>query len=730
MKKILAVFMASILLAPAYVGAQSGGIVLLDSFGEFSKGDSVFIYGNVGLPEPNSYLILKITNPRGDICQIQQILPLQDGTFVMDKVPLRGNICGIDGVYEIEVFYGYKKNTATFSVSSIVKSEPTNSQYVVTAAEYVNQVIDDLRPADSASLKLRLADSNDLRVSLYVFKDAVDYDITDNLLYGVDAVFRPAIYSFLNAADDLEQSGKITSDTKTTLSDDVITSIFYYQIGDKNTALDIIYRTYNVLTSSDPTTENTVSVPYEDLEDTLLNLMTKTGSVMSRDVQKEIALIFSRGQGPIYADDLGEMLDLLSKTRFLDVILLKDDPIYSALNSEWETERLTLVDKQTIVDLLEKSPDVDILHDATLLLRGLDSVERFISTPSGTSETNLATLIEPEWTSLYRYLNTTSSAQDILGKKSEIESMKSVTQISERISKAVDLSENTGIGVELSDEWALLLVEVDGARSLEEILSIISQFDTTITELREKRNPLSILTFEYNRMAEQAQRQADYANLAIIEEALKILKAASILDANGSTTSRIDRAELLLTWASEKAPTIRASLDAYTKVQFKERAGEILQRANSLNGLVDIALDNHRFEVGFEDFADSIKAKVDRVQSLVVAERLFEADEALDAAYREWQLVLNAYSNNPDTTVGFSLAELKRIEYRKTIQLIDDVVDRYASADFNEHAADHNAMPQNSATTKLCTRSTFALTSQQSAHFKPMVVKNVHKTVQ
>ena len=67
------------------------------------------------------------------------------------------------------------------------------------------------------------------------------------------------------------------------------------------------------------------------------------------------------------------------------------------------------------------------------------------------------------------------------------------------------------------------------------------------------------------------------------------------------------------------------------------------------------------------------------MQSLVVAERLFEADEALDAAYREWQLVLNAYSNNPDTTVGFSLAELKRIEYRKTIQLIDDVVDRYAS---------------------------------------------------
>ena len=48
------------------MGAQSGGIVLLDSFGEFSKGDSVFIYGNVGLPEPNSYLIENYKSERPD----------------------------------------------------------------------------------------------------------------------------------------------------------------------------------------------------------------------------------------------------------------------------------------------------------------------------------------------------------------------------------------------------------------------------------------------------------------------------------------------------------------------------------------------------------------------------------------------------------------------------------------------------------------------------------------
>ena len=693
MKKTLAVFLMAVLLAPAYVGAQSGGIVLLDNFGNFSKGESVFIYGNAGVPTPNSFLILKITNPNGDICQIQQILPLQDGTFVMDKVPLRGNICGMAGSYEVEVFYGDRKSIASFSVSTSVKPDLTDSQYAAAANEYVSQVINDVAPADSTNLNSRLAAaSGDLRVILYIFKDTVGYTITDKVLYGVDAALRPAVYSFLNAADDLEQSGKISPSTKMTLTDDVITSIFYYQIGDKTAALDIIYRTYDVLTGADPTTEIATSVPYEDLEDTLLNLMTKTGSVMSRDVQKEIALIFSRGQGPIYVDELGGMLDFLTKTRFLDVVLLKNDPLYSVLKSEWETERITLVEKNTVAKLLAQSSDVNEMHEAAILLRGLDRVERFISTPTGTSEENLAALIEPEWTSLQRYLNTASSAQSILEKSSEIKSIKSVTQISERISKAVDLSGTAGIGVELSGEWAALLSDVDNARSLEEILSIVSRFDATIIELREKRNPIAILTFEYRRMAEQAQRQADYANLAVIEEAIKILEAAARLNAEGSTAGRIDRVELLLTWVSEKAPIIREDLDAYTDVQFKERAGKILHRANSLNALVYMALENHRFEVGFEDFADSIMAKVDRVQSLVVAERLHEADEALDAAYDEWQIILKMYSDNPDTEVPFTLIELKRIEYRKLIQLVDDAVDRYANANFNEHTANYDKL--------------------------------------
>ena len=46
-----------------------------------------------------------------------------------------------------------KKSTVDVFSIIYVKSEPTDSQYVVDA-EYVSQVIDDVKPADSTSLKI------------------------------------------------------------------------------------------------------------------------------------------------------------------------------------------------------------------------------------------------------------------------------------------------------------------------------------------------------------------------------------------------------------------------------------------------------------------------------------------------------------------------------------------------------------------------------------------------
>ncbi len=72
--------------------------------------------------------------------------------------------------------------------------------------------------------------------------------------------------------------------------------------------------------------------------------MTKTHTVMSSEVKEEIAFIFSRGIGPLYAEDLDKMLDLLTKTRFLDVILRNSDPLYRLVQTEWESTKSSLTE--------------------------------------------------------------------------------------------------------------------------------------------------------------------------------------------------------------------------------------------------------------------------------------------------------------------------------------------------------------------------------------------------
>ena len=66
--------------------------------------------------------------------------------------------------------------------------------------------------------------------------------------------------------------------------------------------------------------------------------------------------------------------------------------------------------------------------------------------------------------------------------------------------------------------------------SIDEILEIVSDFDRSMTELREKRNPVSILKFEYQVMKKQAEFQADYNNLFLIDNALKILDTAEQME--------------------------------------------------------------------------------------------------------------------------------------------------------------------------------------------------------
>ena len=86
------------LLMPVYANAQtSDRITILDNFGEYDKGEPLFIYGQVANPVENAFLIMQIINPRGDLCQIQQLVPLTTGDFITEVIPLEGRICGLSG---------------------------------------------------------------------------------------------------------------------------------------------------------------------------------------------------------------------------------------------------------------------------------------------------------------------------------------------------------------------------------------------------------------------------------------------------------------------------------------------------------------------------------------------------------------------------------------------------------------------------------------------------------
>ncbi|MEJ2259886.1 MAG: hypothetical protein P8X78_05190 [Nitrosopumilaceae archaeon] len=108
-----------------------------------------------------------------------------------------------------------------------------------------------------------------------------------------------------------------------------------------------------------------------------------------------------------------------------------------------------------------------------------------------------------------------------------------------------------------------------------------------------------ILKFEYHAMKEQAELQADYNNLFLIDNALKILDTAEQMESGNPSITRIDRIEVLLVWASEIAPKIKSDLDAQDEDAIKARAGNVLERAKSLENLVELSLKTKRFRRGY-----------------------------------------------------------------------------------------------------------------------------------
>ena len=239
-------------------------------------------------------------------------------------------------------------------------------------------------------------------------------------------------------------------------------------------------------------------------------------------------------------------------------------------------------------------------------MRELDDVKRFVSSNSE-ENSDLVNLIMPDWDELESSLVFATSVENIL--ESEIHEMAQIIEISSRISKSVEISQSSDADSGLVDSWKLLLERVGNAESKGEILEIVSEFNQSISELREKRNPLVVLEFQYKTMKEKAELQADYGNLFLIDNALKILDTAKQMESGNPSITRIDRIEILLTWVSEKAPQIKTDLDSYNKDAFEVRAGDVLQRAKSLENLVEMSLNKNRFLPNYIEFTETLNEK-------------------------------------------------------------------------------------------------------------------------
>ncbi|MBT8174014.1 MAG: hypothetical protein KJN83_08210 [Nitrosopumilus sp.] len=679
---------------PVYASAQSPDrITILDDFGNYDSGEPLFIYGNIASISDDSFLIMQIFNPEGDLCQIQQLMPLSNGVFITDVIPLKGRICGLSGEYEIKLFYGDYSKSTTFTVSSSTFSEPNNDEKISLAQKLVNDQALSISGLFEIASPISNQTSNNLSDLESTYVNLWTEYFVDDLILDVDPLIRPAISSSLDSVQKLLDDDEISFEIAKSIDKTIYTAIFYYQIGDKTTAIDLLSDVFVDIRNVNPEKISNQRTPtFDELEETLLNLMKKSDTVMSKPVKNEVGFIFARGTAPVYSDELGELIDILSKSRYLDVVSRKQSDLYRLVQNDWESLKPSLMSKESIAELIESKTRVSELHQAAILLRELDSVERFISNDSE-ENSDLANLIMPDWDDLETDLALATSVQSILDSESEIMQMAQIIDISSRINKSVEISQSSGIDSALVADWKLLLERVENAESADEILEIVSEFDQSMTELREKRNPLVVLEFQYKTMKQKAELQADYENLFLIDNALKILETAKQMESGNPSITRIDRIEVLLTWASEKAPQIKSDLDSYDKDAFKVRASDILQRAKSLENLVELSLTKNRFLPNYIEFTEKFNEKIDDVRDLVIKNDLDQADALVRELFGEWTDVSQAYANDPlGSDVGYTADEIKRIEFRKKLDTFSNMVSTFYNSEFSAYVDEYNKM--------------------------------------
>lgn len=684
----MALVLMAILLVPTNAFSQSSRITLLDTFGNYKKGENIFVFGQIVQVSPDLYVVTQIVNPKGDLCQIQQLKPLSDGNFITDPIPLTGQMCGLAGKYSVKVFYGDYTASSSFNLQNEKLQEKSSKDYLSSAVSLIESKISSSKSQSvSSEFETRFSDvknTSDISKLRDLYSDLFLAYPDESDVLNLDARTRPAIETALSTTKSLVAASKLDTVAANKIDKQTAGVAFYAGIGDTKSAVKELSDIYVSLINADPQKSTPQKqLNYEELNQLLLNLMTKSNSIMSRPVKEEIGFIFARGTGPVYVDDLTDLVNLLTEARLLDTTLKKDDNLSRLIRTEWGSLRESILAKETLAKFLEVKPKVDKLYDAALLLRNLDKVGKFVSSDD-TQNSALAKLIKPRLDSLMDELSSASTPSDITDLQQEILDMKNVIEISSRISSTISFAKNNNVNPKLVDSFQELLDEVKNAQTVDEILKIVSDYDGSIKELREKRSPLSTLKFEYEKLKSKAEIQSDYESLNTINNALKIINTAIEVEKGNPTINKIDKIEVLLNYYSTQSSVISTKLDSYTKDTYKIRASEILQRAKSLENLVSLGERHNKFLPGYTDFTGNLKTRLDKARNLVIQKDLDAADQQIRDLFAEWQQVSSKYSENPyGSESGYTLDEIKRIEYRKKINELTDFVTTFYNPDFD-----------------------------------------------
>ncbi len=117
-----------------------------------------------------------------------------------------------------------------------------------------------------------------------------------DLIVEINPLIRPAVSSSMDSVQQLLNKDEISFDIAKSIDRKIFAAIFYYEIGDKTKAIDLLTDAFVDIRNVNPEKAPAKRTPtFDELEDTLLNLMKKSDTIMGKSVKSEVGFIFARG---------------------------------------------------------------------------------------------------------------------------------------------------------------------------------------------------------------------------------------------------------------------------------------------------------------------------------------------------------------------------------------------------------------------------------------------------